>query len=140
MANITNNDDGLREQLKNAQVIALVGHSDKPDRDSYRVGMFLREQGYTVYPVNPTVSAINGERSYATLAEIPEPIDIVDVFRGVRHLPRITEEAIQAGAKVVWGQLAITHADAIAAAEAAGMDYVMDRCIKIEYQRLGIER
>lgn len=136
MTDISNDTDAIRELLQNAKVIALVGHSDKPDRDSYIVAEYLRGKGYTVYPVNPTVDEIDGRKSCAALTDVPEAIDVVDVFRGARHLPRIVDEAIAVGAKAVWGQLEIAHEDAAAKAEAAGLTLVMDRCMKIEYEQL----
>lgn len=136
MPDITNNTDAVRQVLADAQVIAVVGHSDKPEKDSYRVANYLRQQGYTVYAVNPTVDEIDGEKSYAALADVPEPIDIVDVFRGSRHLPRIVDEAVAIGAKTVWGQLGIQHAEAEAKAAAADINLVMNRCTKIEHGRL----
>ncbi|NJL93408.1 MAG: CoA-binding protein [Anaerolineae bacterium] len=130
------NDTALRELLQNAQVIAVVGHSDNPERDSYQIAQYLRRAGYRVYPVNPTVEAIDGQRSYANLADIPEPVDIVDVFRRAENLPDIVAEALAAGAKAVWGQLGVAHPEAEARATAANLPLVMDRCIKVEHNRL----
>ncbi|MEO0565410.1 MAG: CoA-binding protein, partial [Chloroflexota bacterium] len=112
MPNITDNPDAIRDVLENATVIAVVGHSHLPEKASYRIANYLRGSGYKVYAVNPTVDEINGMTSYRTLADIPEPVDIVDVFRGPRHLPRIVDEAAAIGAKTVWGQLTVTHPDA----------------------------
>ncbi len=129
----------LRRLLTEAQVIAVVGHSDNPERTSYRIAHYLREAGYTVYPVNPAVDTIDGERSYASLAEVPEPIDIVDVFRRAEHLPGIVQEAIAVGAKAVWGQLGVAHPDALRLADEAGLALVMDRCIKTEHLRVFVD-
>lgn len=126
----------LRNLLQSARTIAVVGHSDKPHRTSYRIAQYLREAGYTVYPVNPAVNEIDGRPSYPDLASVPEPIDIVDVFRRSEHLPAIVAEAIQAGAKAVWAQLGVEDAQAAAAAEAAGLPIVMDRCIMVDHRSL----
>ncbi|MBX3002906.1 MAG: CoA-binding protein [Anaerolineales bacterium] len=126
----------LRNLLQTARTIAVVGHSDKPHRTSYRIAQYLRQAGYTVYPVNPAVSEIDGQPSYPDLASVPEPIDIVDVFRRSEHLPAIVAEAIQAGAKAVWAQLGVEDAQAAAAAEAAGLPIVMDRCIMVDHRSL----
>ncbi len=133
---VMSSDTALRDLLRRARVIAVVGHSDKPDRDSYRVGQYLRQAGYTVYPVNPAVSEIDGQPSYATLADIPEPIDIVDVFRRSENLPDIVDAAIAVGAKAVWAQLGVSHEEAARTAAAAGLDVVQNRCIKVEHRRL----
>lgn len=131
-----NSQDELRSILETARVIAVVGHSDKPHRTSYRIANYLRGVGFKVYAVNPTVSQIDGERCYASLAEVPEPIDIVDVFRRAEHLSGVVDEAIAVGAKVVWGQLGVVDVDAARKAEAAGLQVVMDRCIKVDHQML----
>ncbi|NDJ33108.1 MAG: CoA-binding protein [Chloroflexi bacterium] len=129
-------DSLMKDMLAGAKVIAVVGHSDKPHRTSYQIAQYLRAAGYTVYPVNPTVDTIDGEKSYPDLASVPEPIDIVDVFRRSEHLPGIVDEAIAAGAKAVWAQLGVAHLQAAEKAGAAGMDLIMDRCIKVEHARL----
>jgi predicted CoA-binding protein len=134
---MTIHDDArLREMLEEARVIAVVGHSDKPHRTSYSIAQYLRRAGYKVYPVNPTVAEIDGERSYASLAEVPEAIDIVDVFRRSEYLEGVVEDAILAKAKAVWGQLGVLSEAAVQRAKEGEMDLVMDRCIKIEHQRL----
>ena len=125
-----------RELLENAKVIAVVGHSDKAHRTSYQIAEFLRQVGYTVYAVNPTIQEIRGEKCYATLADIPEPIDIVNVFRRSQYLPGVVEDAIELGAKAVWAQSGVQHSDAVARAESAEMLLVMDTCIKVAYRRL----
>jgi hypothetical protein len=135
---LNDNDAALRDLLANARTIAVVGYSDDPTRTSYQIAGYLKRAGYTVYPVNPTVAEIEGQRSYATLAEVPEPIDIVDVFRRSEYLPEVVDEAIAAGAKAVWAQFGISHPAAAEAAEQAGLPLVMDRCIKVEHSRLDI--
>ena len=129
-------DKKLREILSSSKVIAVVGHSDKPYRTSYRIAQYLRAVGYKVYPVNPMVDEIDGEKSYPSLQEVPEPIDVVDVFRRREHLAGVVEDAIEANAKSVWGQLGVIDLDAGAKGEQAGLDMVMDLCIKIEHMRL----
>lgn len=126
----------LKQILTDSQVIAVVGHSDKPDRTSYQIAQFLRRNGYKVYPVNPTVKEIDGETAYASLADIPEAIDIVNVFRRSEHLESVVDEAIAVGAKTVWAQLGVIDEEAARKAQAAGLSMVMDRCIKVEYNRL----
>src|SRR5574341_123279 len=97
----------LREILTSAKVIAVVGHSDNPRRTSYQIGRTLIELGYTVYPVNPNVAEIDGKPCYASLAAVPEGVDIVNVFRRSEYLLEVVDEAIQIGAKVVWAQLGV---------------------------------
>lgn len=142
MTDLNQNPDTMREVLQNARTIAVVGHSDNPSRTSYQIAAFLRDRGYTIYPVNPTVSEIPGfGQCYATLADVPEPIDIVDVFRRSEYLPAVVDEAIAAGAKTVWAQLGIMIEDAARdKALAAGLNVAMDACIKVEYMRLKVER
>jgi uncharacterized protein len=129
-------DTDLRRILTESRVIAVVGHSHRPDRPSYRIATFLRQAGYTVYPVNPTVTHIDDEVSYPSLQAVPEPVDIVNVFRHSRHLSAVVDDAIAVGASVVWSQLGISDENAARQASAAGLEIVMDRCIKIEYARL----
>jgi hypothetical protein len=133
-------DSVLKELLTNARVIAVVGHSDRSDRTSYQIARYLRRAGYTVYPVNPAVQAIDGQPSHPSLADVPEPIDIVDVFRRSEYLPGVVEDAIAAGAKAVWAQLGVYDEAAAEAARAAGLTMVMDACIKVEHFRLGVPR
>lgn len=125
-----------RQLLESAKVIAVVGYSNDPARTSYQIGKFLKQVGYTVYPINPTVSEIDGEQVYATLADVPEPIDIVNVFRRSEFLDGVVDEAIAVKAKAVWAQLGVFDNDAAAKAEAAGLTMVMDTCIKVSYNQL----
>ncbi len=129
-------DHDLKSILLTAKTIAIVGLSDKPDRDSYRVAEYLQGHGYRIIPVNPVVDAVLGEKSYAAVSDIPEPVDVVDIFRKPDAVGPIVEEAIAAGAKVVWMQLGVVNEAAAASAQAAGLQVVMDRCMKIEHQRL----
>jgi uncharacterized protein len=130
------NDASLRDLLESARVIAVVGMSDDPSRPSYQIGRYLKRAGYTVYPVNPTLTEIEGDKVYATLADVPEPIDIVDVFRRPEYLDGVVDNAIEVGAKAVWAQLGISDEDAARKAEAAGIPMVMNRCIKVDHARL----
>jgi predicted CoA-binding protein len=125
-----------RQLLETAKVIAVVGYSNDPTRTSYQIGKFLKQVGYTVYPVNPSVSEIDGEKVYATLADVPEPIDIVNVFRRSEYLAGVVDAAIAVQAKAVWAQLGVFDNDAAAKAEAAGLTMVMDTCIKVSYNQL----
>lgn len=128
-------DETLRRFLAEATVIAVVGYSDDPSRPSYQIGGFLRDVGYTVYAVNPTLSSIDGEPVYASLADVPEPIDIVDVFRRSEFLSGVVDEAVAVGAKVVWAQLGVADPQAAAKGEAAGVAVVQNNCIKVTYLR-----
>ncbi len=135
---ITSNldDKSLQQILTATQVIAVVGHSDKPYRPSYQIAQFLREKGYQVYPVNPNKKEINGYQSYSSLMEIPATVDLVNVFRRSEYLPEIVDSAIAQEIKTVWAQSGIIHEQAAQKADAAGLTLVMDRCIKVEYSRL----
>ena len=131
------NDAEIGEILDSSKTIAIVGLSDKPDRDSNRVARYLREHGYVVIPVNPALAEAMGTRCYPDLASIPPDIaiDIVDIFRKPEFIPAIVDEAIARGAKVVWMQLGLAHNAAAEKARAAGLRIVMDRCIKVEHAR-----
>ncbi len=129
-------DAQIAEILKNAHTIAMVGASDKPDRDSYQVMAYLIAHGYNVIPVNPTVEVIQGVRAYPSLAAIPEKVDVVDIFRRPDAVPPVVDEAIAIGAPVVWMQLDVVNEAAAETARAAGLQVVMDRCMKIEHKRL----
>ncbi|WP_017304811.1 CoA-binding protein [Spirulina subsalsa] len=131
-------DAALREILTQTQTIALIGYSNKPHRDSYRVGQFLTQQGYLVYPVNPRLETLDGQPCYRCLEEIPAPIDLVNVFRRGEFLPEIVKSAIAIQAKTLWTQLGIIHPSAAQIAREAGLNVILNACIKIEYQRLQI--
>lgn len=125
-----------RDILASAKVIAVVGYSDDPRRTSNQIGRYLKNAGYKVYAVNPTVEQVDGEKSYPTLAYVPEPIDIVNVFRRSEYLSGVVDDAIGVGAKVVWAQLGISDQEAARKAEAAGIDIIMNNCIKVTYGSL----
>lgn len=126
----------LKEILKNSKTIAVVGHSDKPERTSYKVAQYLRRAGYKVYPVNPAVKTIDGQPCFASVKDIPDNIDIVNVFRQSEHLEGVVDDAIAAKAKVVWAQLGVTSEAAAKKASDANIPIIMDRCIKIEHRAL----
>lgn len=126
----------LRELLAKSKVIAVVGHSEKPYRTSYRIAHYLRDAGYKVYPVNPAVSEIDGQTCYPNLTAVPEPIDIVDVFRRSEYLAEVVDEAIAVGAKTIWAQLGVVDEEAAQKADQAGLGVVMDRCIMVDHELL----
>jgi uncharacterized protein len=133
-------DDYLHDILAAARTIAIVGASPRGDRPSHRVMAYLQRHGYRAIPVNPAAAgaAINGEKCYAALADIPEPVDMVDIFRRSELAGAAADEAIAIGAKFVWMQLGVVDAAAAARAEAAGLKVVMNRCPAIEIPRLGL--
>jgi predicted CoA-binding protein len=126
----------LRRILREAKTIAVVGLSADWYRPSYFAAKYMREHGYRVIPVNPKYSEILGEKCYRSVREVPVKIDIVDVFRKTEDVMPIAEDAIAVGAKVLWQQLGVRNETAAARARAAGLDAVMDRCVKIEHGRL----
>jgi len=127
---------GLRRILKTSKVIAVVGLSGHWYRPSYFAAKYMLEHGYTVIPVNPGYDAILGQKCHKSLRDIPVKVDIVDCFRKTAEIVPIAEDAIAIGAKVLWQQLGVTNAEAAKKAEAAGLEAVMDRCVKIEHGRL----
>ena len=134
--------EDIAELLTNARNIAMVGASDRPDRPSHGVMQFLQAHGYRVFPVNPQITGehVHGEFVWRELAQIGEPIDIVDIFRRPQAAGEAVDQAIAVGAKAVWLQLGIVNEEAAQRAEAAGLQVVMDRCIKIEIMRLRIPK
>ncbi len=137
----TYTEDYIRDVLLSARTVAMVGASDNTVRPSYFVLKYLIAKGYRVVPVNPGIAgkAILGQTVYASLADIPEPVDMVDIFRNSEAALDITKQAIAIGAKTVWMQLSVRNDQAAALAEAAGLRVVMNRCPKIEYGRLSGE-
>jgi predicted CoA-binding protein len=128
--------ESLRRILRENHVIAVVGLSADWFRPSYFAAKYLQEHGYRIIPVNPKYPEILGEKCYKSLREIPEKVDVVDVFRKTADVMPVAEDAIAIGAKVLWQQLGVTNVAAAEKAEAAGLDAVMDRCMKIEHGRL----
>ena len=126
----------LRRILKDTRVIAVVGLSADWFRPSYFAAKYMQEHGYRVIPVNPKYESVLGEKCYRSLRDIPHPVDMVDVFRKTEDVPPIAQDAISIGAKVLWQQLGVRNEGAAAKARAAGLDAVLDRCVKIEHGRL----
>lgn len=133
---MTDDIPGLRRILATNKAIAVVGLSADWFRPSYFAAKYLQEHGYTIIPVNPRYPEILGQTCYPSLRDIPGKVDIVDVFRRTEDVLPIAGEAIAIGAKVLWQQLGVNNADAVAKAEAAGLECVVDRCVKIEHARL----
>jgi predicted CoA-binding protein len=118
--------DLVDEQLRNSKTIAVVGLSDNPQRDSHRVARYLQSVGYRIIPVNPMIQEILGEKSYPDLKSVPEPIDMVDIFRRSELVGPVVDEAIAVGARYIWMQDGVVNQDAAAKAEAAGIPVIMD--------------
>lgn len=128
----------LRRILTENRVIAVVGLSAKQHRPSHSVAQYLLEHGYRVIPVNPSYQEVLGQKCYPSLRDVPEKIDIVDCFRRSAEILPIAEDAIAVGAKVLWMQIGVINEAAAEKARKAGLEVVMDRCIEVEYARLGI--
>ncbi len=126
----------IKEILAAAKTIAVVGASSKPWRDSHRIAQYLKDQGYSVIPVNPTYESIDGEKCYPDLKSVAVAIDIVDVFRNPDAVDAVVDDAIAAKAKIVWLQLGVINEGAAQKAERAGLKVVMDHCIAIDHSRL----
>jgi uncharacterized protein len=126
----------LRRILKQTRVIAVVGLSADWYRPSYFAAKYMQEHGYRVIPVNPKYESILGEKCYKSLRDIPEPVDMVDVFRKTPDVGPVADDAIAIGAKVLWQQLGVKNEAAAQKARAAGLEAVLDRCVKIEHGRL----
>jgi predicted CoA-binding protein len=131
-------DEYIKSLLTDTKVIALVGASWKPERDSNRIMKFLLDAGYKVIPVNPGLvgKELHGQHVYASLDEIPEPVDMVDIFRNSADAGPVVDEAIAIGAKIAWMQIGVRDNDAAKRAEDAGLRMIMNRCPKPEYTRL----
>src|SRR5687767_1135775 len=121
----------IKQLLEDTRTIAVVGLSDKPDRDSYQVAAYMQRNGYRIIPINPQITEVLGEKSYAGLKDVPEPIDMVNIFRKPEAVPPIVAEAIEAGAKSIWMQMGITHAAASEEARSAGLQVIENRCIMV---------
>lgn len=126
--------------LETSQVIAVVGLSRQAGRPSYQVAEYLKSAGYRIIPVNPAETEVLGERAYASLEEVPERIDLVNVFRRSEFVPPIVESAIRIGAQAVWMQEGVLHEEAARQAQEAGLEVVMDRCLMKEHRRWKTER
>jgi len=133
-------DDTLRQLLVDAGTIAIVGASANTERPSHGIMKQLLAAGYRVIPVNPKETEILGQRAYASLRDVPDPVDIVDVFRRAEDTPEIADDAAAIGAKVLWLQHGVSNDDAAARAEAAGLTVVMDKCIGAAHRELRVPR
>jgi predicted CoA-binding protein len=131
-----NNDQMMKDILLSARTIASVGLSSNMEKESYWIVSYLKEQGYRVIPVNPTADHILGEKAYPDLESIPEKIDVVQVFRRSEDVPPVVDSAIKIGAKVVWMQEGIVNEEAAQQARAAGLQVVMDACMRMTHRRL----
>jgi predicted CoA-binding protein len=129
----------IADILGGARTIAVVGLSARRFRPSFGVAEYLQRAGYRIIPVNPNIAEVLGEKSYPSLDEIPEPVDIVDIFRRPEHVPEIVVSAIRKGVKTIWMQEGVVHEEAARRAESAGLTVVMDRCILKDHRRLGIK-
>lgn len=129
-------DEEIEKILRENKTVAVVGISSKPDKPSYRVADYLKANGYKMFPVNPAAEGeILGEKVYKSLSEIPEKIDIVDVFRKPSDVPPVVDEAISIGAKGVWLQKGIAHNESARKAKAAGLFFVQDKCMAAEHRK-----
>lgn len=129
-------DAEVRDLLRRYTRVAVVGLSDRPERPSYRVAQYLQRVGYEITPVNPTIVETLGRKAVASLAGVEAPVEIVDVFRRAEDVPPVVDEAIAAGARVLWLQLGIVNEPAAERARRAGMVVVQDRCLSVEHARL----
>jgi predicted CoA-binding protein len=132
----------MRRVLESAHTIAVVGISDKPDRDSHSVSAYMQSAGYRIVPVNPLVAMVLGERAYPSLAAIPPEVrvDIVDIFRRSDQVPPVVDEAVARGVGAIWMQLGVESPDAASTARAAGIPVFQNSCIRVAHQHLRIPR
>jgi uncharacterized protein len=126
----------IAELLKSARTIAVVGISDNPMRPSYGVAAYMQHQGYRIIPVNPDIDSVLGEKAYASLLDVPDPIDIVDIFRRSEYVSPIVDQAIQKGVSAIWMQETVVDEEAAKKAREQGIIVVMDRCILKEHRNL----
>lgn len=131
-----NSDSEMKEILLSTRTIASVGLSSSMEKESYWIVSYLKEMGYRIIPVNPTAAEILGEKVYPSLSDIPDKVDVVQVFRKPEDVPPVVDEAIKIGAKVVWMQEGISHEEAAQKARAAGLQVVMDACMRATHRRL----
>jgi uncharacterized protein len=133
-----NSDKEMKEILLSAKTVASVGLSSNQEKESYWIVSYLKEQGYRIIPVNPTATEILGEKAYPDLSSVPEKVDVVQVFRKPEDVPPVVDEAIKIGAKVVWMQEGISHEESAQKARAAGLQVIMDACMRATHRRLMI--
>ena len=129
------NQDLIRQALGQTRTIAMVGLSTNRQKASYFVGTYLKYMGYRIIPIHPKADAILGEKAYPSLLDVPEPVDLVDVFRPAAECPALARQAVEIGAKALWLQLRIVSEEAAEIAEGGGLNVVMDRCVKMEHGR-----
>jgi uncharacterized protein len=129
-------DETIATLLREAKTIAIVGLSSNPQRSSHGIAQYLQKHGYRIIPVNPAETEVLGEKSYASLKDIPEHVDIVDVFRRSEFVPEIADEAIEIGARALWLQQGVIHEEAARKARAAGLTVIMDQCIAVDHHLL----
>jgi predicted CoA-binding protein len=132
---LINDPQTIDDILMNSKTIAVVGLSGNRFRPSFGVSSYMQKAGYRIIPVNPTVTEVLGEKTYPNLEAVPEPVDLVDVFRRPEYVPDIVESAIKIGAKAIWLQEGVIHDEAATRAEQAGLNVVMNRCILKEHRR-----
>src|SRR5512145_1658184 len=131
-----NDDQMMKDILLTTKTIASVGLSSNQEKESYWIVLYLKEQGYRIIPVNPTADEILGEKAYPDLESVPQHIDVVQVFRKPEDVPPVVDSAIKVGAKVVWMQEGIVHEEAAQKAREAGLQVVMDACMRVTHRRL----
>ena len=131
-----NSDKVMKEILLSIKTVASVGLSSNPAKESFGIVQYLKDQGYRIFPVNPTATEIMGEKAYPDLSSIPDKVDVVQVFRKPEDVPPIVEDAIKIGAKVVWMQEGVVHEGAAQKARDAGLQVVMDACMRATHRRL----
>jgi predicted CoA-binding protein len=131
-----NNDQMMKDILLSAKTIASVGLSSNQEKESYWIVSYLKDQGYRIIPVNPTADEILGEKAFPDLESVPEKIDVVQVFRKPEDVPPVVDSAIRVGAKVVWMQEGIVNEEAAQKAREAGLQVVMDACMRVTHRRL----
>jgi hypothetical protein len=132
--------DMLGNPATHPRTIAVIGLSDNPDKPSNYVPTYMQQHGYRILPVNPLVESVLGEKSYATLSDLPIKPDVVNVFRLPKFIPAIVDQMLELGLKNLWVQQGIIHPEAAARAEAGGIHVVMDRCIMVEHRRAGLSQ
>lgn len=130
-------EDRIGQILAGSRTVAVVGLSDSPERPSHDVAKYLQERGFRIIPVNPRIGEVLGEKSYRSLSEIPEKVDLVDVFRRSEEVPPIAEEAVRVGARFFWMQEGVVSERAGDILDAAGIPWIMDRCVKKELRKRG---
>ncbi len=129
-------EDDIKAYLETAKTIAVLGLSPKPQRDSHKVGLYLKQHGYTVIPVRPAQAEVLGEKAYPTLPDVPVPVDIVDAFINPARILPLAEDAVKIKPKLFWMQLGVENAAAAEILINAGIDVIMNRCIKIDHAKL----